>query len=111
MLLDKWRKNKDRVRQAGAIARERARTAGGPAYYRDASIGDGLVKEMPDGRRVLVDEADDFLDDVERTKLYREACQRLDTALEAVAPKLAGHTEGEDYDDAVVLEPSLPTLK
>jgi hypothetical protein len=59
MLLDKWRKNKDCVRQAGAIARERARTAGVPAYYRDPSLGDGIVKEMPDGRRILVDEADE----------------------------------------------------
>ena len=59
MLLDKWRQNEDRVRQAGTIAIEQARKTGVPAYYRDLSLGDGIVKEMPDGSRVLLGEADE----------------------------------------------------
>ena len=58
MLLDKWRENEDRVRQAGTIALKQAREAGVPAYYRDPSLGEGVVKEMPDGNRVLIGEAE-----------------------------------------------------
>lgn len=55
MLLDKWRRNEKRVQQAGMIALKQAKEAGVPAYYRDPSLGEGLVKELPDGRRLLVD--------------------------------------------------------
>jgi hypothetical protein len=55
MLLDKWQRNQARVRQAGLLALEQAKQAGVAAYYRDPSAGDGLVKELPDGSRVLVD--------------------------------------------------------
>ena len=55
MLLKKWRENEHRVLQAGCKAVERAKAAGVPAYYTDAELGEGIVKEqLPDGRRLLV---------------------------------------------------------
>lgn len=54
MLLDKWRENAERVRQVGRIAVEKARAASVCAYYRDQALG-GIIKEMPDGQRLLVD--------------------------------------------------------
>ncbi len=55
MLLDRWQRNQARVRQAGVVALQQAKEAGVAAYYRDPSAGDGLVKEMPDGSRLLVE--------------------------------------------------------
>ncbi len=57
MLLDTWTRNQARVRLAGVLALEQAKAAGVAAYYRDPSLGQGLVKELPDGRRLLVDVA------------------------------------------------------
>jgi hypothetical protein len=54
MILDKLHENRERIAQAGLIALARAKTTGSPVYYRDADLGDGIVKEMPDGRRFLV---------------------------------------------------------
>ncbi|WP_264048481.1 hypothetical protein [Methylobacterium flocculans] len=39
------------IRQVGARALEEARRAGVPAYYMDRSLGDGVIREMPDGTR------------------------------------------------------------
>ena len=39
------------IRQVGARALEEARQAGVPAYYMDRSLGDGIIREMPDGTR------------------------------------------------------------
>lgn len=39
------------ILQAGARAVEEARQAGAPAYYMDRSLGDGIIREMPDGTR------------------------------------------------------------
>ena len=55
MLLEKWQENEDRVRQMGVEAITRARAAGVPSYYMDPSVGDGIIKEMPDGTRILLD--------------------------------------------------------
>ena len=55
MLLDKWRQNGERVRQAGVLALEQAKAASVPAYFRDAAFGEGIVKQMPDGSRLMVD--------------------------------------------------------
>jgi hypothetical protein len=53
MIIEQWRRNEARVRQAGRIAIEEARRAGAPAYYHDPKAG-GIVREMPDGSRQLV---------------------------------------------------------
>lgn len=55
MIVEKWRENEARVRRAGVLAVEAARKAGVPAYYRDASLGSGIVKEMPDGTRHMIE--------------------------------------------------------
>lgn len=54
MILDKLRENEHRIEQTGLLALSRAKAAGAPAYYRDPRLGEGFVKEMPDGRRLLV---------------------------------------------------------
>jgi hypothetical protein len=54
MLIEKWLENQHRVKLAGKMAVESARKAGVPAYYRDRVLG-GIVKEMPDGRRQLIE--------------------------------------------------------
>lgn len=54
MIVEKWRENEAKVKRAGALAVEAARKAGVPAYYRDAELGSGIVKEMPDGTRHLI---------------------------------------------------------
>lgn len=54
MIIDQWHRNETKVRQAGRIAVEEARRAGAPAYYHDQKAG-GLVREMPDGSRQLVE--------------------------------------------------------
>ena len=56
MLLEKWRENERRVQEVGHTAIAQARAAGVPAYYRDPSLGEGIVKEMPDGRRLLIED-------------------------------------------------------
>lgn len=57
MIIEQWRKNKTRILQAGRIAVEEAHRAGAPAYYHDSEAG-GLVREMPDGSRQLVQVVD-----------------------------------------------------
>lgn len=43
----------------GFEAIARAKAAGVPSYYMDPAIGDGIIKEMPDGSRVLLDSSAD----------------------------------------------------
>lgn len=54
MIIDKWRENEAKVKRAGMLAVDAARRAGVPAYYRDATLGSGIVKEMPDGTRHMI---------------------------------------------------------
>ena len=58
MLLDVLHQNEDRIAQAGPAAIKRALDAGVPVYYIDDALGDGIVKEMPDGTRHLIDLCD-----------------------------------------------------
>ncbi|GJD37185.1 hypothetical protein [Methylobacterium aerolatum] len=51
MLFEQVRKNESAVRQVGARAIDAARRAGVAAYYMDPSLGEGIIKEMPDGSR------------------------------------------------------------
>lgn len=55
MLLDVLHKSEDRIAQAGPTAIKRALEAGVPVYYLDDALGEGIVKEMPDGTRHLID--------------------------------------------------------
>ena len=54
MIVEKWHQNEASVLRAGELAVDAARKAGVPAYYTDPSIGEGIVKELPDGTRQLV---------------------------------------------------------
>ncbi|WP_187968693.1 hypothetical protein [Aquibium microcysteis] len=54
MIIEQWRRNQAKLRQAGRIAVEEARCAGAPAYYHDPREG-GVVRELPDGSRHLVE--------------------------------------------------------
>ena len=54
MLLEKAREHADEIRMAGAEAIKVALAAGVPVYYFDDSLGDGIIKEMPDGRRFRI---------------------------------------------------------
>lgn len=51
MLLDKARENAAAIRRIGASALEEARKTKSPIHYTDASLGDGIIREMPDGTR------------------------------------------------------------
>lgn len=63
MLIEKWHQNELDVLRAGELALEAARKAGVAAYYTDPSLGDGIVKEFPDGTRqvVVVDGDEDVI--------------------------------------------------
>jgi hypothetical protein len=55
MLMDDLKKDDERIAQVGAVAIATARAAGVPAYYIDDSLGEGIVKLMPDGTIHLID--------------------------------------------------------
>jgi hypothetical protein len=55
MLLELLHKDEAEIAKVGVKAIEQAHAAGVAAYYIDASLGDGIVKEMPDGTRQLID--------------------------------------------------------
>lgn len=59
MLLETLRKDEDQIAQVGIKAIERARLAGVPCYFVDRSLGEGIVKLMPDGTRHLIDPNED----------------------------------------------------
>lgn len=55
MLLDVLHQDEERIAQAGPKAIKKALEAGVPVYYIDDALGDGIVKEMPDGMRYLIE--------------------------------------------------------
>jgi len=55
MLLDVLHQSEDLIAQAGPTAIKRALEAGVAVYYLDDALGEGIVKEMPDGTRYLID--------------------------------------------------------
>ncbi len=54
MLLEQARKHAEEIRQAGAEAVKLALAAGVPVYYVDDSLGESIIKEMPDGTRFRI---------------------------------------------------------
>jgi len=55
MLLDILHQDEENIAQAGPDAIKKALEAGVPVYYIDRALGDGIVKEMPDGTRHLIE--------------------------------------------------------
>lgn len=56
MILTKLiRENAEAISQIGVRALEEARQAGVPAYYMNPSLGDGIVRELPDGTRERIE--------------------------------------------------------
>ncbi len=51
MLFEKARENEEAIRQVGARAIAAAHRSGVPAYYMEPALGEGIIKEMPDGSR------------------------------------------------------------
>ena len=51
MIFDKARENAEAVRRVGLLAIEEAQKLGVPVHYMDPSLGDGIIREMPDGTR------------------------------------------------------------
>lgn len=69
MIFDKARENAEAIRRGGLDAIEECRLAGVPAYYMDAGLCTGIVREMPDGSRQhvkLVDGADVVVEELPR---------------------------------------------
>lgn len=50
-LIEKMEKYPDAMRTSGRREIEQAKRAGVPAYYVDPALGDGIIKELPDGTR------------------------------------------------------------
>ena len=50
-LLENMEKYAEAMRSSGRRAIEQAKRAGVPAYYVDPALGDGIIKELPDGTR------------------------------------------------------------
>ena len=71
MLLEKARKHADEIRQAGAEAVKLALAAGVPVYYLDDSLGESIIKEMPDGTRfrIAIDGREEIVSDAILPKL------------------------------------------
>jgi len=55
MLLDLLRQDEERIALAGRKAIKKALEAGVPVYYADDSLGPGIVREMPDGTRHMIE--------------------------------------------------------
>jgi ABC-type sugar transport system substrate-binding protein len=55
MLLDVLHQDEENIAQAGPKAIKKALEAGVPVYYIDSALSDGIVKEMPDGKRYLIE--------------------------------------------------------
>jgi len=55
MLLDILHQDEGRIAQAGPKAIKKALEAGVAVYYVDNAVGEGIVKEMPDGTRHLIE--------------------------------------------------------
>jgi len=63
MIFEKARQNAEEIKKGAARAIEDAMKAGAPAYYMDPALGEGIIKEMPDGTRHRIDliEAEDVV--------------------------------------------------
>lgn len=83
MIFEKARENAEEIKKGAACAIEEAKKAGAPAYYMDPDLGEGIIKEMPDGTRhriKLIDGEDVVIEtfgpktrsDVEKFVLVRE---------------------------------------
>jgi hypothetical protein len=55
MLIEALEKDEKKIARTGAEALAAARAADVPAYYIDETIGQGIVKLMPDGTIYLID--------------------------------------------------------
>ena len=55
MLIEALKRDEKTISQTGAEALAAARAAGVPAYYIDETVGQGIVKLMPDGTIHLID--------------------------------------------------------
>jgi hypothetical protein len=71
MLLEKAKKHAVEIRQAGAEAAKLALAAGVPVYYFDDSLGESIIKEMPDGTRfrIAVDGSEEIVPETASPKL------------------------------------------
>jgi hypothetical protein len=58
MLLENAIKYEEAITTAGRRAMQRAKLAGAPVYFMDPSISDGIIREMPDGSRDVVEISD-----------------------------------------------------
>ncbi len=58
----------ERLKQFKARAIEKARRAGFPAYYIEDCIGEGVIRQMPDGRkeRIVVQQGKAIVEPVEK---------------------------------------------
>ena len=55
MLIEKWQHNRSKIEQSGRLARAKAQAAGIAVYYTDPTLADGIIREMPDGERHLIE--------------------------------------------------------
>lgn len=55
MLLENAAKYEDAINSAGERAMQRAKRVGAPVFYMDATITDGIIRELPDGSRQRVE--------------------------------------------------------
>jgi hypothetical protein len=55
MLLDILRQDEELIAQAGPKVIKKALEAGVAVYYLDNTLGEGIIKEIPDGTRHLID--------------------------------------------------------
>ncbi|MCP1550097.1 MULTISPECIES: hypothetical protein [Methylorubrum] len=51
ILFDKLRRNAEAIRHMGVEAIEEAKRLGVPSHYVDPAVGEGIVREHPDGTR------------------------------------------------------------
>jgi hypothetical protein len=71
MLLDLVDKNAEALRTMGVRAIEQANLAGIPAYFMDPRLGEGIIRQMPDGTLQRVEVAVDGEDIVLETLTRR----------------------------------------
>jgi hypothetical protein len=71
MLLDLVDKNAEALRTMGARAIEEANLAGVPAYFMDPRLGEGIIRQMPDGTLQRVEVGPDGKDTVLETLARR----------------------------------------
>jgi len=59
MLIERLNRDDDKIAEIGEVAIQEARAAGVPVYYIDETVGEGIVKLMPDGTIYLIDPHED----------------------------------------------------